>query len=308
MTDPSPAVSLVTDSLPLVSVVTPSLNQGDWIEQAITSVLNQDYPHIEYVVMDGGSNDGTPTLLRRYEGRLSWTSGPDGGQAQALRTGFGRTRGEILGWLNADDAYAPGAISRAVAAFLAEPDLGMAYGNADFMDAGGRLLGSAAHVVPIDEDDPLLRLGDCVVQPAAFFRRRAYDDVGGLDPDLHWAMDYDLWLRLAQRFPTQHVDSTLAHVRCTPTTKTASGGWNRLAEVEAVVRSRGAGGLPAWFALEAAMLHGRDAISATRRGQLAKAGASASAGSRLLFSRGTLPALASRRTWRIARQRRRNAG
>jgi glycosyltransferase involved in cell wall biosynthesis len=297
----------MTDELPLVSIVTPSLNQGEWIEDAVTSVLGQDYPRIEYVVMDGGSTDGTLALLRRYEKQLTWTSGPDGGQARALRTGFERTHGEILGWLNADDAYAPGAVARAVAAFLAEPDLGLAYGDADFMDAKGRPLGTAAHVVPLDDMNPLLRLGDCVVQPAAFFRRPAYDAVGGINPELHWAMDYDLWLRLARGFRSRHLGSILAYVRCTPTTKTSSGGWQRLAEVETVLRRGGANGLPAWFELEATALHVSDALTAVRKARVGNAVSSAFAALRALLRPRTLAVLASPRTWRIASQRRRNS-
>src|SRR5690606_24427665 len=128
-------------------------------------------------------------------------------------------------------------------------------------------LGTAAHVVP-ESPAPLLELGDCIVQPATFFRRAAYDAVGGLDPALHWTMDYDLWMRLAARYRIQHVDATLAQVRLRPTTKTASGGGRRLAEIEAVVRRNGGAQLPAWFALEAAALHARAAFAAVRRAEL----------------------------------------
>lgn len=294
--------------LPLVSIVTPSFNQGRWIEEAIRSVLDQDYPRLEYLVMDGGSRDGTLEVLRRYEGRLAWTSGPDGGQAQALRTGFARTRGDILAWLNADDAYRPGSIARAVAAFAAHPEAGMVFGNAEFMDAGGRPLGPAAQVMSFADARCLLQLGDCVVQPAAFFRRAAYEAVGGLDAGLYWTMDYDLWLRLAQHGPAVHLDETLARVRCTPTTKTASGGWKRLAEIEQVARHHGGDGLPAWFALEAAAMHGRDALGSLRNAELGAAVTSLGAALRRLADRDVMGALASRQVWRMVRQRRRNAG
>jgi glycosyltransferase involved in cell wall biosynthesis len=299
---------MTAGDLPLVSVVTPSFNQGGWIEEAIRSVLDQDYPHIEYLVMDGGSSDGTLDVLRRYDGRFVWTSGPDGGQAQALRTGFARTRGDILGWLNADDAYQPGTIARAVAAFAASPQAGLVFGNAEFMDAGGNPLGHAAQVTPLDDARRLLDLGDCVVQPAAFFRRAAYDAVGGLDADLHWTMDYDLWLRLVQRSPARHLDQTLARVRCTPTTKTASGGWKRLAEIEAVVRRHGGDRLPAWFALEAAAMHAREAVVAFRQVRLGAAATSVGCALRRLADRNVIGALASPQVWRMVRQRQRNVG
>lgn len=299
---------MTTDELPLVSIVTPSFNQGGWLEEAIRSVLDQDYPRVEYLVMDGGSSDGTLDVLRRYDGRFAWTSGPDGGQAQALRTGFARTRGSILGWLNADDAYRPGTIASAVAAFAANPGAGLVFGNAEFMDAGGKPLGPAAQVTPFDDARHLLQLGDCVVQPAAFFRRAAYDEVGGLDAALHWTMDYDLWLRLVQRRPALHLDRTLARVRCTPTTKTASGGWKRLAEIEEVIRRHGGAGLPAWFALEAAAMHAGEAVGALREARLAAAATSIGSALRRLASRHVIGALASPQVWRMVRQRRRNVG
>lgn len=286
--------------------MTPSFNQGRWIEEAIRSVLDQDYPHIEYLVMDGGSSDGTLEVLRRYDGRLSWTSGPDGGQAQALRTGFARTRGEILAWMNADDAYQPGSIMRAVAAFAEHGDAALVFGNAEFMDGDSRPLGPAAQVNRLDDARPLLQLGDCVVQPATFFRRAAYEAVGGLDPALHWTMDYDLWLRLVRFAPALHLDQTLARARCTPTTKTASGGWKRLAEIEQVVRRHGGDRLPAWFALEAAAMHVGDAVGALRRAELGAAGRSLGGALRRLADRRVLQALASPQVWQIARQRRRN--
>jgi glycosyltransferase involved in cell wall biosynthesis len=290
-------------SEPLVSIVTPSMNQGRWLEQALRSVLDQDYPHIEYLVMDGGSTDGSLDILRRHEPRVTWQSGPDGGQSQALRTAYSQMKGEILGWVNADDAYLPGAVTRAVRALQADPTLGMVYGNAAFIDAESRPLGPAVHVTSVGESDPLLRLGDCIVQPAAFFRRSAYEAVGGLDPALHYTMDYDLWLRLARRFPSRHLDATLAQVRLVPTTKTASGGWKRMAEVEAIVRKNGGTGLPAWFAIEAAAMHAREAFSAVRQARLGAASASAAAAVRTVASRRTIAALALPLTWRMVRRR-----
>lgn len=291
---------------PLVTIVTPSLNQGRWIEQAIQSVLDQDYPRIEYLIMEGGSTDATLDVLRRYEGRLTWTSGRDGGQAQAIASGFARTRGEILAWLNADDVYLPGAVRRAVEALGASPEVGLVFGEAEFIDDDGQALGRAAHIGPVDSGQ-LLRLGDCIVQPSTFFRRSAYDAAGSLDPELYWTMDYDLWLRLASTVPTRHLHAVLSRVRCTPTTKTASGGARRLAEVESVVRRHGGRSLPAWFALETSALQARAALEAMREGQLKRAAGAVGTTLRHLATPATLRALASRQTWRIVRQRWRNA-
>jgi hypothetical protein len=288
---------------PLVSIVTPSLNQGQWLEESIRSVLAQDYPRIEYLVMDGGSTDGSLDVLRKYQDRVPFRTGPDGGQSRALRTAYEHLTGEILGWVNADDAYLPGAVATAVRALTAEPWLGMVYGNAEFIDPDGRALGPAVHIAPVGVADPLLRLGDCIVQPAAFFRRTAYEAVGGLDASLHWTMDYDLWLRLARQFPSRHLPETLAKVRLMPATKTASGGWKRMAEVERVARSYGGTGLPAWFAIEAAAMHTREAIAALRDRRLGAASASAAAALKHIAAPGTVAALALPRTWRMVRRR-----
>jgi glycosyltransferase involved in cell wall biosynthesis len=287
---------------PLVSIVTPSMNQGAWLEECLRSVLGQDYPHIEYLVMDGGSTDGSLDILRGQDGRLAWQSGPDGGQSQALCTAYGRMKGEILGWLNSDDVYLPGAVSQAVRALQANPALGMVYGNAEFIDTGGRLLGTTAHVSSVRDADTLLRLGDCIAQPAAFFRRAAYEAVGGLDPSLHYAMDYDLWLRLTRRFPLRYLHATLAQVRLGRSTKTASGGWKRMAEIEAVVRKNGGHDLPAWFAIEAAAMHAREALDAARHARPGAA-ASAVAAVRCVASRWTIATLALPLTWRMMRRR-----
>jgi len=125
-------------SAPLVTVVTPSYNQAAYLEDAIESVLAQDYPRIEYAVADGGSADGSVEILKRYEDRLAWwTSGPDGGQSAALNTAFARAQGEILGWLNSDDTLLPGAVSRVVAELERDPELALVYGDAEFVDEAG---------------------------------------------------------------------------------------------------------------------------------------------------------------------------
>src|SRR4051794_30278791 len=120
---------------PTVSIVTPSFNQAEYIEATIQSVLSQNYPAIEYQVMDGGSTDGTVDVLRRHEKRLRWVSQRDEGQTDAINKGFAQTSGEILGWLNSDDTYAPGSIAAAVKFLLDNPSVALVYGDADFIDA-----------------------------------------------------------------------------------------------------------------------------------------------------------------------------
>ena len=297
----------MTEQLPLVSIVTPSFNQGRWLEESIRSVLDQDYPNIEYLVMDGGSTDGSLDVLRRYEGRVRYNSGPDGGQSQALCTAYARMKGEILGWINADDAYTPGAVRRAVQALTAEPKLGMVYGNAEFIDGAGRPLGVSRHVAPVDDSDPLLRLGDCVVQPAAFFRRNAYEAVGGLDPALHYTMDYELWLKICPEVPqslpagepgprpdhAQHQDRQ----RRLEAHGGAGGGGAQARRQRAagLVRHRGLGHAPARCRPALASGGWRRPRRRPRR---------RSSG---LASGNTVAALALPRTWRMVRQRLRNA-
>ena len=124
-------------SLPLVTIVTPSYNQGQFIRATIDSVLTQDYPAVEYLVVDGGSTDGTIDILRSYGDRVRWTSGPDAGQTDAIHRGFAAATGKYIAWLNSDDVYLPGAISAAVAELEAHPGTGLLYGGAEFIDRDG---------------------------------------------------------------------------------------------------------------------------------------------------------------------------
>lgn len=126
---------------PLVSVVTPSYNKAPFLEEAIKSVISQDYPNTECLVMDGGSTDLTLDTLRKYSGKIQWLSEPDQGQADAINKGFKMAKGEILGWLNADDTYNPKTVSRVIEHFLANPEIIMVYGDAYFIDKEGRIIG-----------------------------------------------------------------------------------------------------------------------------------------------------------------------
>jgi glycosyltransferase involved in cell wall biosynthesis len=232
--------------LPRISIITPSFNQGAFIAEAIDSVLSQGVPGLEYLVVDGGSTDGTLDVLRHYGDRLRWISEPDGGQADAINKGVRMTSGPIVGWLNADDRYAPRAIVRAVRAFAEAPHAGLVYGRAEFVDRVGHPIAPCVEVEPFDLGRLINRL-DFIVQPAAFFRRAAFESVGGLDTALRYCLDYDLWIRLAQRFPVIHIPEVLARVRVYAETKTASGGLERLDEIERMIRRYGRRTLPSLF-------------------------------------------------------------
>ena len=234
---------------PLVSIVTPSLNQGRFIEDTIRSVLEQRYPRLEYVVVDGGSSDGTLPILQRYGGKLRWVSEPDRGQGAAVNKGLRLTSGDIVGWLNSDDVYEPGAVAAAVDYLGQQPNTAMVYGDATHVDEKNEEIGPCAYVGPFDLDR-LVHESDYIVQPAAFFRRSAFEAVGGLDESLHWGMDYDLWLKIARRFRIAYLPRKLARYRQTGQNKTALGRFDRFEEIKRIGLRHGAGGLPATFAVD----------------------------------------------------------
>lgn len=182
--------------LPPVTIVTPSFNQGLFIEHTIQSVLSQDYPDIEYLVIDGGSTDETLQVLRRYEDRLSWTSEPDRGQSHALNKGFQRAKGEILAWLNSDDVYLPGAITDSVTFLQEHPDVDLVYGDIQFIDEHGNILAEEIRSRPFSLTTLLTQFGS-IQQQSAFFRRRLLEKIGGINENLHYVMDTELWIRIA---------------------------------------------------------------------------------------------------------------
>jgi len=196
--------------LPLVSIVTPSYNMAAFLEETIQSVLNQDYPHIEYIVIDGGSNDGTLEILRKYEGRLRYLSEPDRGQTDAINKGFHLSRGSVFAFLCADDIYLPGAVSTAVRHLLANPGHAGIYGEGYLIDENGTNLGR----YPTREFDPELLKTECFIcQPAAFLWRQPFLEAGLMNVDLRCGLDYDLWIRLARRHTLLKVDDYLAASR-----------------------------------------------------------------------------------------------
>ncbi len=188
---------MTTTDLPLVSIVTPSYNQARFLELTIRSVLGQDYPNIEYILVDGGSTDGSLEIIKRHADRFAWwVSEKDKGHADALNKGFSHASGEILAWLNSDDTYFPGAIADAVAALQAHPDTGMVYGDADLTNEMGNVIG---HFASRQTDyQKLLRGSVHIPQATTFFLKNLWKDVGPLSLSLFYAFDYDLWVRLAK--------------------------------------------------------------------------------------------------------------
>lgn len=184
--------------LPLVSIVTPSFNQALYLEETILSVLEQDYARIEYMVVDGGSADGSVSIIKKYADKLAWwVSEVDQGQTEAINKGFGRAKGQILAWLNSDDTYEPGVVSAAVKFLQAHPNTGMVYADCNFIDEQSSVIGkfNAAQT-----DYKRLRQGYVhIPQQTMFFRAGLWHAVGPLDPSFYFAMDYDLWVRIASR-------------------------------------------------------------------------------------------------------------
>jgi glycosyltransferase involved in cell wall biosynthesis len=190
---------------------------GRYLEETIQSVLSQDYPNIEYIVMDAGSTDETLGILQKYSDRLEFHSGPDRGTADAINKGFARSHGSIFAYLNADDIYLPGAISTAVRSLNSEPDAGVVYGDANWVDEQGRFLAP----YPVRPYDAALFSQECFIsQPAAFIRREVFDLAGHMDPNLHYAYDYDLWIRISRLYPMHKMEAVLATSRMHTENKT----------------------------------------------------------------------------------------
>jgi len=202
---------------PLVTIVTPTLNMGHFLDETIQSVLSQDYPHIEYIVIDGGSTDQTLDVVKKYQDRLQFYSAPDGGTADAINKGFRRARGSIWTYLNADDTYLPGAVSTAVRCLLQKPDVVGIYGDAYWVNEESKILG----VYPTQEFQSSLLQRECFIcQPAAFVRREAIESVAFLDPSLRYTYDYDLWIRLSKNYSLHKVNAFLATSRMHSRNKT----------------------------------------------------------------------------------------
>lgn len=204
---------------PLVSIVTPSYNQAKFLRATIESVLGQTYPNIEYIVIDGGSTDGSVDLIREYADRLAyWVSEPDQGQTDAINKGFAKASGQYMAWLNSDDTYEPEAVAEAVAFLQAHPEVGLVYGDANFIDEHGRPIG---RFPAAQTDYQRLRRGYVhIPQQSAFWRAELWQQVGPLDPQMYFAMDYDLWVRLAEISELRYLRKTWANFRLHGASKT----------------------------------------------------------------------------------------
>jgi len=217
-------------SWPRVSIVTPSYNQAQFIEETIRSVLLQGYPDLEYIIMDGGSTDGSVDTIRKYEPWLAyWVSEPDRGQSHAINKGFERATGEIVSWLNSDDLLYPNALRAIAHAFVEHPDAGMIYGAGAKIDAKGHVI---IQRIPYRlYNQRLLRTRYFILQQSSFMRREALLDVGLLDESIKYFIDWELTLRMSLAYPIYAISADIGMFRIHPAAKTQKCGWDRRQEI-----------------------------------------------------------------------------
>jgi glycosyltransferase involved in cell wall biosynthesis len=225
-----------------ISIVTPSLNQGRFLGEALESVRLQNHPSVEHLILDGGSTDQTIPILQTLDGQSDWShvhweSGPDGGQSDALNRGFAQAKGDIIGWLNSDDRYRPGCFDHVAKAFAENPDVDVVYGDFTVMSQDGIIL-RIRREIDFSRFILLYHRVLYIPTPSTFFRRRVFDDGYRLQPNLHYAMDYEFFLRLADAgYKFQHIPQVLADFRLHPESKTCSGELGQVREKRQVMLS-----------------------------------------------------------------------
>lgn len=207
--------------LPKISIVTPSYNQGKFLEQTILSILNQNYPNLEYILMDGGSTDNSQDIIEKYKDRIAfWVSEPDNGQSDAISRGFQKSTGDILAYINSDDYYLPGSLMEIANVFLNNPSVQWVVGQGHFIDEQGNFLMKKKY--PSISMNNMLYLENCVFQPATFWRRDLYYSVGGINTKYSFSFDYDLFLRFLERSPPDTIQDEMAVFRIHSRSKTST--------------------------------------------------------------------------------------
>lgn len=225
---------------PKITVITPSYNQGQYIEETIRSVLLQNYPHLEYVIMDGGSTDDTVKVIEKYSEFIThWVSEEDAGQTHAINKGLKQCTGEIVGWLNSDDILLPNALRHIAEAFLSDPQAMVVTGFRKNMDADSHITGNQFHSPP---EAKYLRIVDNVPQEATYWRRELLDTVGYLDESFKYAMDYDYWHRILDAgYTFTLIPHYLGGFRFHKASKGSQMAETRAEELARIYRSRGLG-------------------------------------------------------------------
>lgn len=219
-----------------ISIITPSLNQVDYIPATIGSILDQNYPELDYIVVDGGSTDGTLDVLRKFGRRFRWVSEPDHGQTDAINKGLRMAEGEVLAYLNADDLYLPGTLDRVAGYFMTHPGAGWLFGHCRLIDESGNLIGGLN--APPFNLRRMIDRAEYVPQPTVFWRRSVAAVVGEFDVSLHYTMDYDYFIRLGRYTPGHRLDAELACFRLQPTSKTIASSEERFWREQLMVSER----------------------------------------------------------------------
>ena len=221
---------------PKITIITPSYNQGEFLEDTIKSVLEQDYSNLEYFIFDGGSTDNSVEIIRKYEKHLDfWVSEKDNGQTDAINKGMKKATGEIVAWLNSDDFYYPGTLQTIADAYATHPEAGLFVGNGTLNDKSGRKIRTYSDGVGFDFD-VLLKGSNFILQPSTFINRKVFSDVGYLDETLYYTMDLEFWLRVGEKYPVVTIDKELSAYRWYEDIKTSAGGFKRWVEQWQVIR------------------------------------------------------------------------
>lgn len=198
-------------SWPKISIVTPSFNQGRFIERTIRSVLLQDYPNLEYIIIDGGSNDQSVEIIKHYERFLThWESKKDGGQCNAINRGFSLSTGTLLGWMNSDDYYLPGALQKLASAHIKHPDAGVVYGQGHAINESGQILYTPRLDQVTHENLFGWAFGADFMQPSCLFTAKAFKDCGPMDESINISLDVDLWLSISKKYKFHKMDDVLS--------------------------------------------------------------------------------------------------
>ena len=205
---------------PKVSIVTPSYNQGQFIEGNIQSVLNQKYPNIEHIIIDGSSTDGTIDILKKYD-HLKWISEPDNGQEDAINKGFNSATGEIIAWLNSDDYYCQGVFSQIANYFVNNIDIMWIYGNSYFVDKSGNVI---SYKRPVQFNNFVLKYGSFSIhQPTVFLKYQIFEEIGEIRKDFHAIMDQEWYCRIAEKYKPKYINLDVANFRWHYNSKSSSG-------------------------------------------------------------------------------------
>jgi glycosyltransferase involved in cell wall biosynthesis len=222
MTKKNTPQKLINGKMPLVSIVTPAYNQAQFLRETVESVLTQDYPRIEYRVIDDGSTDDTPRILEEYTGRILWETHANRGQTATINKGWDSSTGEILTWLNSDDTLLPGAVRTAVEYLERHPDVGIVFGDTLFTEADGKPLNRTGPLVGFDYRDFVRRCENPIPQPSAFLRRWVIERTGPLDPYFRYFMDWDYWLRAGLCCKIAYIPEVLSTYRLHPQSNTVA--------------------------------------------------------------------------------------